>query len=204
LITAGLFVIPLAAGCTVTTSGNGTPATVPDTKAPSTSPESASDELPTDGAPKVENPLETSTFEQDPCLSLTSVQTQNLNLSPSGSPVDMPLGKACEWRNDATKSEAQVGFLNEDPRGLSAEYRAEKAGRLKVFIELPPIEGHPAVVRGAIDDREAGGCTVVVGASDEIAFEVVIRLPEAEAGEKDPCEMAAEVAEMALETMKHG
>lgn len=177
--------------------------TTTDVEQPPTS-ENDPDELPSDGAPKVENPLDTSKFQQDPCQSLTATQSQGLDLGSAGKPIGMPLGNACNWRNEQTRNRAQIGFLDKDPRGLSSEYRAEKNGNLELFDELPPIEGFPAVVRGTIDDRDYGGCTVVVGASDEIAFEVIRQIPRSEIGQKEPCEAAAEVAAVALQTMKQG
>ena len=203
----GLLGVMLMGGCSTMTPGNATPAgtgTSEVSSPQSQSSEPNSDELPTDGAPKVENPIDTSRFQQDACLSLTTTQSQQLSLGATGTPVDMPLGNACEWRNPETRGNVQIGFLDKDPRGLSAEYKSEKAGRLKVFIELPPVDGHPAVVRGAIDDRENGACTVVVGASDEIAFEVALQLSRTNVGKKDPCKVSADVAGMALQTMKQG
>ena len=44
----------------------------------------------------------------------------------------------------------------------------------------------------------------MVGLSDELSFEVDLRLPEDNIGKEDPCEAAAEVAAMAVQTMKNG
>lgn len=98
-----------------------------------------SEELPTDGAPKVKNPLDTSKYQQDPCLSLTSAQVQGLNLPAGGDPVSMPLGKACEWRNPETQGRVQIGFLDKDPHGLSSEYRAE-VGAMIADLALQTIK----------------------------------------------------------------
>jgi hypothetical protein len=67
---------------------------------------------------------------------------------------------------------------------------------------MDPIEGYPVVAYGAIDRRDKGACSVVVGASDEIAFEVALQQSAANIGKKDPCETGAIVAEMVVETMK--
>ncbi|MFC4858932.1 DUF3558 family protein [Actinophytocola glycyrrhizae] len=103
-----------------------------------------------------------------------------------------------------TFSEAQIRFLDKDPRGLSAEYEAHADGRLGYFEELPPVEGLPAVARAAVDDRPNGICTVVVGASDEVAFEARVRLSRSNVGKKDPCVVAVDVAGEAVETMAAG
>jgi hypothetical protein len=58
--------------------------------------------------------------------------------------------------------------------------------------------------RGHSDDRNDGYRSIVVGASDEIAFDVFLHLSRANIGQRDPCEVATQVAEMALQTMKQG
>jgi hypothetical protein len=60
------------------------------------------------------------------------------------------------------------------------------------------------VARGSVDDRDIGRCTVVVGVSDEISFEVPLTLSEVNVGKQEPCGVAARVAGMALQTMKQG
>lgn len=199
----GLLLV-LTSGCTTTSQGEPSPA--PTSSRPGTAPESTepSEELPTDGAPAVPNPLDTSTFQQNPCQMLTSAQSQELNVGTSGKPYDEALGKGCEWRNEDTQGSATLAFLDKDPRGLSALYRADKEGKWAYFEELPSIEGFPAVIRDIIDRRPEGSCSLVVGVSDEIAFGTVLQLSTANVGKKDPCAVGAQVAGMALQTMQSG
>jgi hypothetical protein len=194
----------LLAGCTTTSSGDPAPAStrsVPGTaeSAPSTS---GSAELPFAGAPKVEVPLDVSTFQQDPCQTFTEAQTKQLNVSASGNPIDSPLGNGCEWRNEQTRGYAQIRFNDKNPNGLSGEYQANADDKFVFFNELPPIEGYPAVSNDVADHRKYGDCTVIVGVSDELTFEADLQLSEANVGKVDPCTKAAEVAGMALQTMK--
>ena len=203
LVLAGLAAFA-AAGCTTSTPGNATPAAdSPDSDPPETS-ESSSGGLPTDGAPKVDDPLDTARFQEDPCLSLTPDQSEELNLGGSGSPTESALGEACEWRNEATRGRVRIAFFDKSPDGLSAEYRAEKDGKWAYFDELPPIDGLPAVARDITDDRKNGGCPVVVGVTDELTFEVDLQQSEANVGQRGPCEVATDVAEMAITTMRAG
>jgi hypothetical protein len=149
----------VVAGCTTPSEGEPVPATTVETTNSSDSgPTSTSSEreLPFAGAPKVDDPLDTNRFQQDPCLALTADQAQSLT--------------------------------------LPAKYA--------YFDPLPPIEGYPAVATDIVDDRDAGKCTVVVGVSDEVTFEVPIRLSTVNVGHKDPCQIAAMVAGKALQTMK--
>jgi hypothetical protein len=191
----------MSSGCTTATAGNATPETDPPD---STQPETPSGGIPTDGAPKVEDPLDTSRFQEDPCLSLSADQSEELNLGGSGKPAESALGGACEWRNDTTRGRVRIAFFEKSQDGLSAEYRAEKDGKWAYFDELAPIDGLPAVARDITDDRKNGGCPVVVGASDELTFEVDLQQSEANVGQRDPCEVAVDVAEMAVATMRKG
>lgn len=191
----------MSVGCTTATVGNATSATDPPD---STQSESPSAELPTDGAPKVEDPLDTSRFQMDPCLILTSDQSEELNLGGSGKPAESALGGACEWRNDTTRGRVRIAFFEKSTDGLSAEYRAEKDGKWAYFDELPPVDGLPAVARDITDDRKNGGCPVVVGVTDKLTFEVDLQQSEANVGRREPCEVAVDVAEMAVATMRKG
>jgi hypothetical protein len=193
----------VVSGCSTLTPGNANPAPrSSETDAHETTTGHGSDDLPTDGAPEVENPIDTSRFEDDPCLSLTSAQSDSLDLGASGAPVDAVLGKACQWRNESTRGRAQITFFDRGSRGLTGEYRANADGKWAYFDELAPIDGFPAVARDITDDRHNGGCPVVVGVSDEVTFEVDIQLSQVNVGKSDPCEVAVDVARMAVGTMR--
>lgn len=204
MLTLLLLAMAVAAGCTTTSEGTPTPATSIEggTSGTGTKPSEEGEELPFAGAPKVDDPLDTTRFEEDPCQTLTGAQTKELDLPSTGSPVDRPLGNSCRWRDSATRADAEVHFSSEDPRGLSAMY--DTKDEYAYFDELPPIEGYPAVATDVIDDRDIGRCIVVVGTSDEITFDASVQLSEADVSKKDPCEVAAQVAGMALETIKRG
>lgn len=205
LLPAALFILAITGACTTTTEGSPEPATITDTSTETTSSnEDPGDrELPYAGAPAVDNPLDTARYQQDPCQALTAAQAQELNVKTPGEPYDGALGKACnfEGRSD-TQARADVRFLDKLPYGLSSTYQANEDGKYEFFDELQPIEGYPAVARAGADDRPNGGCTVEVGTSDEISFEIALRLSTANVDELDPCETAAMVAGMALRTMK--
>lgn len=207
----GLLGIAVLAGCTSTSEGSPEPAPTSDTAVESTSSSPPSSdtsapgevELPYAGAPKVDNPLDTTRFQQDPCQSLTATQAQELNVNSPGEPREAPLGNACEFRGRSDRGAlVEVAFQDKHPFGLSAVYQANEDGKLDFFDELDPIEGYPAVAWAGTDDRPNGGCAVDVGVSDEIAFSLVVRLSQANVGEKDPCDTAAMVAGLALQTMK--
>lgn len=160
--------------------------------------------MPTDGAPKVDDPLDTTKFQENPCLTLRSDQSERIfGISPSGQRYTDTLGNGCKWKNEETRAQADVVFLDKNGRGLSAEYAVNEEGRWVLFEELT-VEGYPAVIRGLVDRRPDGICTVVVGASDEISYEVVLKQSDDRVGTRDPCEVAADVASETVKTIKAG
>jgi hypothetical protein len=208
LLAASLFWLALVSACTDPSKGD--PQPVPPTEnttsssAPRTS-DNGEEELPFAGAPKVNDPLDTSRYQQDPCRSLTADQAQSLNLPPTGTINDkVALGIGCDWLNQETRGEVGIDFLVDDPRGLSPEYDANNRGEWKYFDELPDIEGYPAIARGDFDHRDTGFCTVLVGVADDMAFATSVQQSQANIGSREPCDVAAEVAGMALQTMKAG
>lgn len=204
--------VAMLTACTTTSPGRAEPAPTRSTETTATDvPPSTSGEaqpsgkpLPSDGAPKVKNPLDTSRFEQDPCLALTDAQVQQLNLTGERTRDERPFGNACEWRNPETRGSADLYFLNKIGRGLSGTYWANKQGSYAFFIELPEIEGFPAVAHGGSTDRTNGYCYVEVGVSDMLAYQLSGQLSRANVGKKDPCEMTTQAAALMLQTMKAG
>jgi hypothetical protein len=197
----GALTVLVLAGCTTPSPGEPVPATSVENTTTGSSPGN-DPELPFAGAPKVDNPLDTTRFQQDPCQALTPEQVQPLGLPPTGAPRDMALGNACEWSKPGSTGSATIHFSDKDPRGLSAVYQAKEEGRNAFFEELAPIEGYPAVASDVVDSRQSGACVVVVGVSDKITFESMISLDLDNIGNTDPCEVAANVAGLALQTMK--
>jgi uncharacterized protein DUF3558 len=200
----GVLAVFVVTGCTTTSPGEPLPASNGETSSSDSPPSSngGGQELPFAGAPKVDDPLDTTRFQQDPCQALTPDQAQSLGFPTEGKPRTAPLGKACTWENPESRGLVEIHFLDGNPSGLSGEYQANTDGKYAYFDPLPPIEGYPAVATDIVDDRDAGKCTVVVGVSDEVTFEVPIRLSTVNVGHKDPCQIAAMVAGKALQTMK--
>jgi len=204
-IVASLLTLALVSGCTTTSQGEPRPATTTDTSTSISTPDTSDngEELPFAGAPKVNDPLDTSRFEQDPCLSLTADQAQSLSLPSTGATLEnVALGNGCGWKNSETRGYVEIVFLVDDPRGLSPEYDANSRGKWAYFDELPNIEGYPAIARDGTDDRDIGHCSVLVGVADDMVFVSIVKLSQANVGQKDPCEVAAQVAGLALQTMK--
>jgi hypothetical protein len=206
LLLASLLGLGFVSACTTTSHGDPQPTNSTEKTTSSSAPQTSNngeEELPFAGAPKVTNPLDTSHYEQDPCKSLTAEQTQSLTLPPTGKIDDkVALSSACVWSNPDTRGSVMISFIVDDPRGLSPEYDAKNRGAWEFFEELPKIEGYPAIARNNPDDRDIGRCTVVVGVADDMVFAIDLQLSQVNVGIKKPCEVAADVAELALQTMK--
>jgi len=207
---AGIAGLAVLAGCTTTSPGTAVPA--PDATgtestsnpAPTSDENPSGDELPSDGAPKVDNAIDTTRFQEDPCLTLTSQQAQQLAVPFPGKPDSTAVGNGCRWRNADTNGSVGINFLTRFPRGLSNIYKGEKEGKWAFFEEIDPIAGYPAVAYDIVDDRSVGSCAVAVGASDEIVFDLDLQLPKANVDQEDPCKAVADVAELFVQTMKAG
>jgi hypothetical protein len=200
----GLFCLAVA-GCTTVSPGEPTPLPTSQVNTTESSPPSSGgeDDLPSHGAPQVEDPLQdVSRFEQDPCSVLTSAQAQELTLPATGKQEDGALGLDCEWFNPDTRGEVIISFLTNSQNGLSGFYAANQRGEYPYFVELPPIEGYPAIASDIEDRRSRGICIVDVGVTDQLAFGVYLALSPVNVETQDPCETAALVAGMALQTMK--
>lgn len=194
-------------GCTITSQGAATPATTSGSSITNSSspPSGDEDDLPSHGAPKVEDPLDTTRYQGDPCSTLTASQAQDeLNLPTQGKPEEIALGKGCEWFNPDTRGAVHIGLLTGNHRGLSAVYKANQEGKYPYFEELPAVEGYPAIASDIEDRRPRGICVVDVGVTDELILDVAVFLSQANVGHAEPCEMAAKVAGMAVKTMKAG
>ncbi len=192
----------IVAGCTTVSPGEANPASTSAVSTTDSSSSTSGDGLPSNGAPKVNNPLEVSRFEQDPCSILTAAQAGGLSLSASGKEEDGALGLDCKWRNEDSNSQVAIGFYTNDPRGLSGSYAANEEGKYAYFKPLPPIEGYPAITTNRTDRRADGICFIEVGVSDQLSFHVDLQLSQINVGTRDPCETASIVAGKALQTMK--
>lgn len=109
LFLAGLLGLAVVSACT--TESPGDPQPVDSTFSSRTS--ENGEELPFAGAPKVEDPLDTSRYERDPCLSLTAEQAQSLSLPPTGVPMEnAALSVGCRWQNPETRGYANIISLS--------------------------------------------------------------------------------------------
>lgn len=187
----------MATGCTVASEGTPRPAS-----SASTETSAGSEGLPSDGAPKVENPLDVSHFEENPCDALTPEDAKELNIPATGEQDGDASGERCLWYNSETRGSLSVGFFSGDKLGLSGVYRDAKDGKFAYFEPIDDIEGYPAIAYNPDAEDPVIDCGVVVGIADQLAFMARVDLSDANIGQRKPCEMAAKAAGMMLRTMQ--
>jgi Protein of unknown function (DUF3558) len=194
----------VASGCTTTSAGTPSPdssssaGSQPSSDVP---PPNSDDDLPSDGAPQVETPLDVSHFEENPCDVLKPEDAQELNVPATGDQEEDALGKTCYWHNGQTQGMVTASFFSDEKRGLSSIYREAKGSEFPYFEAIEDIDGHPAVAFNT-DEKPVIDCTVAVGISDQLVFTARVDLSTANIDKTDPCEWAARVAGMMMETMQ--
>ncbi|MFF0146821.1 DUF3558 domain-containing protein [Amycolatopsis sulphurea] len=169
------------------------------------SPSTQGKTLPYGGAPKVEHPLPASVLSGDPCQEgLTTQQlTEALGTPSAGRKKEVPvLGSTCTWDNDASGAQVSVGYTTKVPDGLSAVYSNTKK-QAKLWRELPPIQGFPAVAGSTFDATAKDGfCQVSVGITDQLTTDIGLTLGETKRGTSDPCDVAARIADMVVTNLR--
>jgi hypothetical protein len=193
-------------GCTTVSAGSPTPDPADASGTPSSdagTPPPAEEDLPSDGAPKVTDPIDVSHFEQNPCDVLTPDQAQELGVDPTGKPEEDGFGKICRWRSpDVNGGATTISFFSSDNRGMSSIYRSHAKGELKYFAPLE-VEGQPAAAYDVNSSKKpTAACFVAVGLTDELAFSSYTTLSSGNIGQRDPCQAGAQVASMMVKTMR--
>lgn len=201
LVLFGAALLMLTA-CSSETKGTASPS---GSGSASTTAPSTGNDLPGQGVPKVDIPIDVSRFQEAPCDSLTQAQSKEL-LGPDvaiNPAVDDEAGPTCHWNVPAV-SQAGVGvtFFKTTQLGLTGIYQA-KDSTYRFFQPLDSIDGYPTVAFGTTDERNTKGrCLVALGTSDTQQVDIAISLSEANIGKKDPCTAAHDVAANVLSNLR--
>jgi hypothetical protein len=206
-LAAALAAVVLVA-CTTTAAGNPVRDTTSSGEVElTTSPEeqpNSNDDLPSDGAPKVTDPLDASHFEENPCDVLNADQARQLNVDGQGERSDTSFGLGCRWQSAESNGNTSINFMSKDERGLSSTYRSYEEGEFQYFEPIADIEGQPAVALHPEDKNPKATCAIVVGLTDELAFMNITNLSSNNVGHKDPCESAVTAMTFMVQTIKAG
>lgn len=154
-------------------------------------------------APKVVSPLDAGKYVADPCLSLTSEQTQKFGAKEPGAPnVGATGNKACSWNSGANGDvRIDITYLSSVKTGLSNLYALNESGQWdRGYFEPGEVDGYPSALASVNDARPTGACVQHIGVSDELMVQTSVA---AGAGD-DSCKAATNVAEAVIDTIKRG
>ncbi|OLR89789.1 DUF3558 domain-containing protein [Actinokineospora bangkokensis] len=166
------------------TSGGSTPSSTPDEE---------------NGALTVDKPLDGRPFYGDPCKLLTPDQATALGLVPPGtSDLTLKSSPACDWQPPENRGQYSVNFTLNLEHGLRTQYQAQAELDKFELWEPTEVSGYPAVFADITDNRERGGCNVIVAINDEVTISARRQF----AGGQDVCERVVAVAEQVLVTLK--
>ncbi|MCP2249110.1 DUF3558 domain-containing protein [Lentzea aerocolonigenes] len=195
-IVAGTAALAILAGCSTGGGTTGTPTTA-------TQPTSTSS---SGGAPKVQNPLDLKAFEADPCSAVKPAQIEAYGMPGVAGKVNTTApGPACSWLGASTAAKAAPALVIL-PAGtnLDSVYGNKDNGTYAVFEPQPAVQGYPAVLTLAVDQRSSGSCELTVGASDDRAILFTFQSVKGSSRFADPCGSVTEFANLAITTIKAG
>ncbi|MFD4644602.1 DUF3558 domain-containing protein [Lentzea sp. NPDC058436] len=157
------------------------------------------------GAPKISNPLDLTAAESDPCAVVTAAQLQTYGLTGVAGKVNTTApGAGCSWPGVVTDAEMTPG-VTILPNGTSLEsIYAKKDSTYPVFEPQADVQGYPAAVALAVDQRKDGSCELFVGASEDKAILFSFQSFAKSRYFADPCAGATEFANLAMTTIKAG
>lgn len=156
------------------------------------------------GAPKVEHPLDTARFEQDPCSAVPLEKAAALigaskTRLEAGAGTGGKVGNSCFW-GDKDASGISVGFVK---NGIEGVYQRNKILARPYFIPVS-VDGYPGVLSDEVDNRASGRCVMVVGLSDSRGIVVGSSFFAGSPYRADPCPVVQKYAEAAITTMRGG
>ncbi|MDV6012563.1 DUF3558 domain-containing protein [Haloechinothrix sp. LS1_15] len=194
----------LVTACTESTNGT---AETPDDNRQQDEQHSRAD-LPHSGAPAVDEPIDTTRFEDDPCLALDDelLAEAGYEYEEAEARITEHDDSVCDWDMGLGYGHFRVAYTLNNKEGLSGIYEDHALNEWALFNEVDETDGYPTLIADPADARDRGSCNAIVGVRDDLAMWVTVTAgPGSNApfrGEGEACEAAYELAELAVETMK--
>lgn len=198
-----LLAVGVVAGCGSETAGTPSPKPDSSAKAPSTQ------KQPTNGAPDVTDPLNTSAIEMDPCHAVSEQQLESFpgSLDETKPETSGARSKTCAWifNGDEGYSFGDIrGGVNvDDDGGLGTLYQQQAEGKLGIFKPVDAINGYPALVYNTGQGRD-GRCVLAVGLNNEHIYITDVSFDDNHPSYESPCEPAKKFAGLVVENLKEG
>ena len=195
----------LLAGCGGAQAGS--PATPTESTSPYPSRSSASkpghSQAPRD-LPEVIDPIDVTTWLQEPCSVLTNEQLAKLSISTEPEPKTSATGPTCEWGDvfdDGITIEGSFGTKSTST--IPGFFRNNELGKYSYFVPVT-IRGYPGALFGIADDRDGGGCGIAIALRKKHMYAISLRLGEERPNYSDPCSVLKGIAQMAVKSMTQG
>lgn len=188
---AALGIAGIAAGCSPV---QGTPA-----------PTTTSSAAP--AAPKVAHPIDTAKYQAAPCTLLTAAQVGTFGITTPGkvNSDSNALGPGCIWANPDNGQTFEVQFITANKAGLTALYiNKDVIVNGGGYWEATTIQGYPGVFNSQLDSRKTGDCSLAVGVTDTLTYNVAVTADRSTPQYNDPCGMATQIADMVMTTLRGG
>ncbi|OOC05418.1 DUF3558 domain-containing protein [Amycolatopsis azurea] len=186
----------LVAGCSGTKNGTATSEPSYTTGAGSPSASSGS----SGSAPKVSNPLKTSSIESDACAALSAAKRAELGLG-EGERGTTSAGTGCSlFAADERLNQIDISPVLANKNGLSDVYDTKANNE---YFEPTEVGGYPAVYAASLDHRKNGKCGLFVGVTDQLSVNILVQYDRGP-GASDPCPVALKVGEAMIQTLKEG
>lgn len=149
-------------------------------------------------APPVPSPLNADGVVAQPCTALSSAQTQQIGMV--GPQTDQTsTGPVCTWRSSSDDANKMtIAPMTANKAGLDDIYANKGA-----YFEPKTVNGYPAVLSGAVDDRSEGNCNLWIGVTDQLAVAVQAQILHG-ANKANPCPVAEKVGAAMIDNLKGG
>ena len=157
-------------------------------------------------APKVANPIDTTKYRASPCILLTAAQVAQYRITSAGSTSDgtTALGPGCSW-SQLGGSGLTVQFITANKTGITSLYiNKDIIVNGGGYWAATTIQGYPGVFNSSLDDRKTGDCSLAVGVTDTLTYNVAVTADKSTPQYSDPCGMTSQIADMVLTTMRGG
>ena len=156
--------------------------------------------------PKVANSIETAKYQASPCGLLTTAQVVPYGITRPGNSADgtTALGPGCRWAA-IPGSSFIVEFITANTAGLTSLYiNKDIIVNGGGYWVATTIQGYPGVFNSSLDDRKTGDCSLAVGVTDTLTYNVAVTADKSTPQYGDPCGMTSQIADMVLTTMRGG
>lgn len=157
-------------------------------------------------APKVAHPIDTTKYQAEPCDLLTAAQVIQYGIAKPGdkNAGTSALGPGCSW-SQLGGSGFTVEFITANTAGLTSLYINKD-----IIVDgggywvATTVQGYPGVFNSSYDDRKTGDCSLAVGVTDTLTYNVAVTADKSSPQYGDPCGMTSQIADMVLTTMRGG